>query len=97
MSVQYYRYYDLDGRTYGIVYEDCSNNFGAVLALRDDGELEPKVSTLKYRELPTPNQRLWCWLPASTAFAITEDLHPLAGLTLPPLAVTSVPEAKNFS
>ena len=28
--------------------EDSSNNFGKVLALRDDGELEPKVSTLKY-------------------------------------------------
>jgi len=48
MSVQYYRKYDLDGRTYGVVYEDSSNNFGKVLALRDDGELEPKVSTLKY-------------------------------------------------
>ena len=46
-------------------------------------------------ELPTPNQRLWCWLPASTAFAITEDLRPLAGLTLPPLAVASVPEAST--
>ena len=48
MSVQYYRKYDLEGRTYGVVYRDSSNNFGAVLALRDDGELEPKVSTLKY-------------------------------------------------
>ena len=48
MSIKYYRKYDLDGRTYGVVYEDSSNNFGAVLALRDDGELEPKVSTLKY-------------------------------------------------
>jgi len=48
MSVQYYRKYDLAGRTYGVVYEDSSNNFGKVLALRDDGELEPKVSTLKY-------------------------------------------------
>ena len=48
MSVHYYRKYDLDGRTYGVVYEDSSSNFGAVLALRDDGELEPKVSILKY-------------------------------------------------
>ena len=48
MSVQYYRKYDLAGRTYGIVYRDSSSNFGAVLALRDDGELEPEVSTLKY-------------------------------------------------
>ena len=47
MSVQYYRKYELEGRTYGVVYEDSSNNFGKVLALRDDGELEPKVSTLK--------------------------------------------------
>jgi hypothetical protein len=51
----------------------------------------------EYRELPTPNQRLWCWLPVSTAFAITEDINLLIGLTLPPLAVASVPEAENCS
>ena len=33
-------------------------------------------------ELPTPNQRLWYWLPASTAFAITIVLC-LATLTSP--------------
>jgi hypothetical protein len=49
MSIKYYRYYDLEiGSTYGVVYEDSSNNFGKVLALRDDGELERRVSTLKY-------------------------------------------------
>ena len=34
-------------------------------------------------------------LPVSTAFASTEDLRPLVGLTLPPLAVASVPEAST--
>ena len=33
---------------HGVVYRDDSYNFGKVLALRDDGELEPKVSILKY-------------------------------------------------
>ena len=48
MSVQYYRKYELEGSTYGVVYRDDSNNFGKVLALRDNGELERRVSTLKY-------------------------------------------------
>lgn len=37
------------------------------------------------------------WRPASLGVATTDDLRPGFGLTLPPLAVAPVPEARSLS
>ena len=82
MSVQYYRKYDLDGRTYGIVYEDSSNNFGTVLALRDDGELEPKVFTLKYLNYIISKEGIEARVKRNTIYSqcLVSDIVPYAFL-----------------
>ena len=82
MSVQYYRKYDLDGRTYGIVCEGSSNNFGAVLALRDDGELEPKVSTLKYLNYIISKEGIEARVKRNTIYSqcLVSDIVPYAFL-----------------
>ena len=82
MSVQYYRKYELEGRTYGVVYEDSSNNFGKVLALRDDGELEPKVSTLKYLNYIISKKGIEARVERNTIYSqcLVSDIVPYAFL-----------------
>jgi hypothetical protein len=82
MSVQYYRKYDLEGRTYGVVYEDSSNNFGKVLALRDDGELEPKVSILKYLNYIISKEGIEARVKRNTIYSqcLVSDIVPYAFL-----------------
>ena len=83
MSIKYYRYYDLEiGSTYGIVYEDSSNNFGKVLALRDDGELEPKVSTLKYLNYIISKEGIEARVKRNTIYSqcLVSDIVPYAFL-----------------
>ena len=83
MSVQYYRKYDLEvGSTYGVVYKDSSNNFGKVLALRDDGELEPKVSTLKYLNYIISKEGIEARVKRNTIYSqcLVSDIVPYAFL-----------------
>ena len=49
--------------------------------------------TVWWSELPDTHQVLVeCWLPNSSATATTVDLRPLRCLTLPPFAVSRVPQ-----
>jgi hypothetical protein len=72
----------LEGRTDGVVYEDDSYNFGKVLALRDDGELEPRVSTLKYLNYIISKEGIEARVKRNTIYSqcLVSDIVPYAFL-----------------